>query len=75
MRREASLVFWVGWMGSKSFLALEGEENIYLSAGNETLVMRNSLCFHQQVKPNLRLTKTTLVKSVSGIFLELAPLT
>jgi len=66
MRRESSLVFWVGWRGSKSFLVLEREESMWLSTGNEILVMRNNVCSHQQGKLNLRLTKTTLVKPVSA---------
>lgn len=55
-------------MGSKSLLVLEGEENIQLFTGNEIFVIRNNVCSHQQVNPNLRfyIWNSTLVKPVSA---------
>lgn len=53
-----------------------GEKNILLSTGNETSVMRKSVCSYRQVKRSLRLTMTTLAKPASafwGVFWAYTP--
>lgn len=63
MRTEVSLVLWVALLGWKPLLTLEGEENIRLSPRSRTLVIRSSICSHQQVTPDCHLGATTLAKS------------
>lgn len=45
-------------------MVLEGEENIWLSTGNETFVMRNYVCSNQHIKLNLRMSQVMWVKPV-----------